>query len=198
MELKDKIKLKRKEFRLTQKDLADKLEVAPTAVSAWERGANRPLIDKIEIMASIFEVPLGYFFDEREFSSNATISIPILGEIPCGEPITAEENIIGYKERSVENLPKGNFFYLIAKGDSMEPKIPNGSSVLIKEQPEVENGEIAAVIVNGDNEATLKKVRYIGETVVLEPLNHEYEPYIITKESSARIIGKAIEVVSAL
>jgi len=80
----------------------------------------------------------------------------------------------------------------------MEPKIPNGSSVLIKEQPEVENGEIAAVIVNGDNEATLKKVRYIGDTVVLEPLNHEYEPYIITKESTARIIGKAIEVVSAL
>lgn len=198
MKLKDKLKIKRKEFGLTQKDLAEKLDIAPTAVSAWERGANRPLIDKLEMMSEIYNVPLGYFFDEKEFSTNSTISIPIIGEIACGEPITAEENILGYHERSVENLPSGESFYLIAKGDSMEPKIPNKSLVLIKGQPEVENGEIAAVLVNGDTEATLKRVRLLGGTLILEPLNRDYAPYIVSEDNPARIIGKAIEVLTTL
>lgn len=198
MKLKDKLKIKRKEFGLTQKDLAEKLDIAPTAVSAWERGANRPLIDKLEMMSEIYNVPLGYFFDEKEFSTNSTISIPIIGEIACGEPITAEENISGYHDRSVENLPSGESFYLIAKGDSMEPKIPNKSLVLIKGQPEVENGEIAAVLVNGDTEATLKRVRLLGGTLILEPLNRDYAPYIVSEDNPARIIGKAIEVLTTL
>ncbi len=80
-----------------------------------------------------------------------------MGKIACGDPITADENLTGYRYESPDNLPSGNLFYLQAKGDSMEPTIPNGSYVLIREQPEVENGEIAAVLVNGDTEALLKE-----------------------------------------
>lgn len=198
MELKDKIKLLRKQNGLTQSELAKRLNVASTSVSSWERGANKPLMDKIEVMAQMFGVPLSYFFRNAEHTISNFISIPILGEIACGDPITAEENILGYRDRSNANIPSGELFYLKAKGDSMEPKIPNGSFVLIREQPDVENGEIAAVLVNGDTEATLKRVRKVQDSIILEPINNDYNPYIVNNDNPARILGKAVEVTFGL
>lgn len=195
-----KIKALRKEHRLTQNELAERLDVAPTSVSAWEREANRPLMDKLSIMANMFNVPISYFFDEDEFPSNIveisppTIRIPILGTIACGNPILAEQNIEGYLYEFAETLPHGTIFGLIAKGDSMEPTIPNGATVLIREQSDVENGEIAAVLVNGDTEATLKRVKKIGSMVMLMPDNNKYDPIPVSKDTPARIIGKAIRV----
>lgn len=77
----------------------------------------------------------------------------------------------------------------------MEPTIPDGSFVLIKSQPEVEDGEIAAVLVDDDSEATLKRVRHQGSLVMLMPDNtSEYEPIILTKTNPGRIIGKAVRI----
>lgn len=76
----------------------------------------------------------------------------------------------------------------------MEPKIPDGSDVLIRMQDEVEDGEIAAVLVNGDSEATLKRVKKQGDIVMLIAENSAYAPYIITKDNPARILGKAVGV----
>ena len=124
--------------------------------------------------------------------------IPILGEIACGDPTTAEENIEGYLEEPEDSLPSGTVFYLVAKGHSMEPTIPNGSNVLIREQPEVEDDEIAAVLVNSDTEATLKRVKHSGNIVMLMPDNKDYYPIIVTKDSPARILGKAIRYTTEL
>ena len=102
--------------------------------SGWERGANNPLMDKLEIMSDIFNVPVSYFFTNMEQPIHERfVKIPILGEIACGEPITAQENIEGYYERPADGLPSGSVIYLRAKGASMEPKIPDGSLVLIRE-----------------------------------------------------------------
>lgn len=76
----------------------------------------------------------------------------------------------------------------------MEPKIPNGSDVLIRMQDDVEDGEIAAVLVNGDMEATLKRVKKQGDIIMLVAENNAYAPYIITKDNPARILGKAVGV----
>ena len=76
----------------------------------------------------------------------------------------------------------------------MEPKIPDGSYVLCRKQEDVESGEIAAVLVNGDEETTLKKVIKQGSTILLQPLNESYSPYIVTKENPAKIVGKALRV----
>lgn len=193
MELRYLLKELRRKNNITQSELADKLGVVPTTVSAWERGANKPTMDKVTMMADLFQVSVSSFFEDG--FDQSIIRIPILGIIACGEPILADQNIDDYKERSVENLPKGNVFYLRAKGDSMEPLIHEDSLVLIREQSDVENGEIAAVLVNGDEEATLKRVRKFGDTVLLESINDNYEPYLITKDNPARILGKAIEFV---
>lgn len=196
-----KIKELRKENRLTQSDLAKKLDVSFTTVSSWEREANKPMMDKLSIMAELFGVPISVFFDNEEFTStnrieisNITIKIPILGTIACGDPILAEQNIDSYTYELAETLPHGVIFGLIAKGDSMEPTIPNGATVLIREQSDVENGEIAAVLVNGDTEATLKRVKKIGSMIMLMPDNNKHDPIPITETKPARIIGKAVRV----
>ncbi|HFI0683337.1 TPA: LexA family protein, partial [Streptococcus suis] len=120
--------------------------------------------------------------------------IPVLGSIACGEPILAEENIAEYREVFADNLPSGELFFLKAKGDSMEPRIPDGSYVMVRQQPDVENGQIAAVLVNGDTEATLKRVRKLGDSILLEAINENYAPYLINENNPARIIGKAVKV----
>lgn len=179
-----------------QRDIAEHLGVSDAAVSQWLAGEKYPRIDKIQKLADYFRVPKSELIEEKPNNLipllPATVQVPILGTIACGDPIYAEENFIGYRTESPETLPTGNLFYLEARGQSMEPTIPNGSFVLIREQPDVEYGEIAAVLVNGDMEATLKRVKRQGTVVMLMPDNPSHEPYVITEDNPARIIGKAI------
>lgn len=204
MSVGQKIKMLRKSKGWTQKELAEKLQLAPTAVSAWERDANRPMMDSLAKMSELFDVTIDSFYPTsndasiiRETSnlyqvSPITARIPVLGTIACGDPILAEENINDYRTVLAEGLPTGNLFYLEAKGNSMAPTIPNGAMVMIREQPDVENGEIAAVLVNGNEEATLKRIKKQDDMMVLMPDNPNHEPIIVTKNHPAKIIGKAV------
>jgi len=179
-------------------ELAKILNLAPTAVSAWERNANKPMMDKIVMMSELFEVPVTHFFDLKDGLSNIievsqrTVRIPVLGEIACGDPILVEANYEDYRTVLEENIPAGDLVYLQAKGDSMNPTIPNGSMVLIRIQEEVENGEIAAVTFNLNAYATLKRVKKQNGIIILMPDNPSHEPIVVTRENPVRIIGKAI------
>lgn len=120
----------------------------------------------------------------------ATYTVPLLGTIACGEPILAAENI----EDNVE-VPENIHadFALRCKGDSMiNARIHDGDIVYIRQQPAVNNGEIAAVLI-GD-EATLKRVYVYEDHVVLQPENPAYEPLVYFGEtmSTVRILGKAV------
>jgi len=184
------------EKNVIQTDMARNLKIPETTVSSWLNGKKYPRIGNIQKMADYFGVLKSAITEERPTNltevSPATVKIPILGTIACGDPILAEQNFKGYRYESPDTLPRGNLIYLEAKGDSMEPTIPNGSYVLIREQSEVEYGEIAAILVNGESEATLKRVKKQGTIVMLVPDNPRYSPYIITKDNPARVIGKAI------
>ena len=195
----DKIKALRKEARLTQGQLAEKLNATPTAVSAWERNANNPMMDKITLMSDLFKVPVSYFFDSSELIEGASGGVtfrrvPILGSIACGDAILASENIEGFTSEPSTDLPSGTIFALKADGTSMEPTIPNGALVIIREQAVVENGEIAAVLLNGDTEATLKRIKRQGDVLLLVPDNKDYDIIIVDDNNPARVIGKAISV----
>lgn len=185
--------------QITQKELAQKVGISPSTISDYMNLRSNPSHGVIQKIADYFEVPKSEIdttyknYDNLQ-PINKIVEIPVLGEIACGDPITAEENIEEYRERPADNLPHGDLFYLRAHGDSMEPRIPDKSYVLIREQADVENGEIAAVLVNGDTEATLKKVRKLDGVILLEAINDAYEPYIISKENPAHILGKAVEV----
>lgn len=122
------------------------------------------------------------------------LTVPVLGRITAGEPILATENIEDYIQiPNLWNLNEGEVFVLNVKGDSMiGSRIHDGDKVVVKIQPEVENGQIAVVNVNG-NDATLKKVKKINGQTILYPDNPKYDPIFITNEN-ARIIGKVIQV----
>ncbi|MFJ5716591.1 transcriptional repressor LexA [Neobacillus sp. NPDC093127] len=121
--------------------------------------------------------------------------VPVLGYIAAGQPILAEEHIEEWTEiPNMWNLKENEAIVLKVKGDSMiGSRIFEGDKVVIKLQPEVENGEIAVVNINGD-EATLKRVKKTENgQVILYPDNPNYEPIFITNEK-ARIIGKVVQV----
>ena len=122
--------------------------------------------------------------------------IPLIGTIACGTPITAEQNV-----EEIVDIPKHIHadFALRCKGDSMiNARIFNGDIVYIRQQPTVENGEIAAVLI--DNEATLKRVRIFPERLILEPANPTFEPlvYIGEEMNNVHILGKAVAFTSMI
>lgn len=122
--------------------------------------------------------------------------IPLVGTIACGAPILAAENIEDYV-----NIPKdmAGDFALTCKGDSMiNARIFDGDIVYIRQQDTVENGEIAAVLIDG--EATLKRVRLFDDHISLEPENPMYKPFVYWNEdmNTIRILGKAVAFTSAV
>ena len=184
---------------LTQEEVGKKVGKSKSTIQRYETGNVSKLDNEtIAQLAEAVRVSPIYLMGWTEVNSVNTVQIPILGEIACGDPITAEDNIHDYHTRVAEDLPKGELFYLRAKGDSMSPDIKSGALVLCRQQPDVENGEIAAVLVNGNTEATLKKVRKINDSILLEPINDDYEPYIVNEDNPATIVGKAVEVTNQL
>ena len=148
---------------------------------------------KLLMMTEIFGVPIHTLMG---LEPPATHQIPILGTIACGAPILAQEHIDSYTE-----LPASIHadFALICKGDSMAgARIFDGDIVYIRAQEQVENGEIAAVLIDG--EATLKRVRCFEDRISLEPENPTYRPLILWAEdmNRARILGKAVAFTSQI
>ena len=177
-------------------DVVRELNISESTFRSWYSGEKYPRIDKQQMLADYFNVKRSRLTEAQGSKLErvaSLVKVPILGTITCGEPILAEENINGYREEISETLPTGNLFYLKTKGNSMTPTIPENSFVLIREQATVENGEIAAVLVNGDEEATLKRIKYQGDIVMLIADNPQYPPYVVTEDNPATIVGKALK-----
>lgn len=116
-----------------------------------------------------------------------THPVPIIGTIACGTPVLAEQNFQGFTEAPVKNAD----FALICKGESMiNAGIHDGDIVYIKKVPEVENGKIAAVLI--DNEATLKRVYRFPDRLLLQPANPAYPDQVYTEVNDVRILGLAV------
>lgn len=185
------------EHNLTQAELAKIAGVSESTVGKWVLEISVPRMGPIQKIADHFGFPKSRILTEQKPNNlyeikEESVQVPVLGEIACGDPIYVAENFTGYRIEPKDSLPSGRCYYLKAKGDSMQPTIPNGAWVLIREQPDVESGEIAAVLVNGNTEATLKRVRKQGETVILMPDNPKYDTVVITPDYPAKIIGKAV------
>ena len=168
-------------FKKKREFPVNRLDEFATALHTTPENVLGVIDNKTEKRPTNIIYPLGDNFQR--------ISIPLIGEIACGDPITAEENIEGYVEEIFEKpVPKGNLFALRCKGKSMEPTIHDGSIVTIREQPTVEDGEIAAVLVDGDNEATLKRVKHQGNLIMLMPDNKEFDPIILDKDNWVELL----------
>lgn len=182
-----------KENHITAKKLSTDTGIATSTLSEWKHGRSTPKYDKRKKIADYFGVTVEYLdgnspfphgkemnfelYDEAE-----TIYIPILGCIPVGMPIEAVTDRLGEIELK---KPVGDKTYwaLKVKGDSMTPKILDGDVIIFQQQPDCENGDICVVRVNG-TDATLKKVIKRDNSVILQPLNPEYEPLVFSDNSA--------------
>lgn len=196
----NKLKELRQKRGLTLEQVAEKLGTSKQTIHRYENGviANIPH-DKIEKLASVLGTApselMGWGEIIYPYDNILPIkkkNLPIIGTIACGEPIYAEEE---YGNFVTINSDIDASFCLRAKGDSMiGARIFDGDLVFIREQDSVDNGEIAAVIIN--DEATLKRVYYYPNEakVILSPENPKYAPLVYMNEelNSIKIIGKAV------
>lgn len=199
--LSNNIKKLMKQHGVERLKMAADLNVKYTTLTDWINGNTYPRIGSIEKIANYFNVEKSDLIERKPdnvIPITKTVKIPLLGEIACGDPILAEENIEEYIDEPVNYLPSGKCFYLKSKGDSMKPTIPNGSKVLIRQQPDVEDDEIAAVLMLDTNEATLKRIKRSGDTMFLMPDNPDYTPILVGKDNPVRILGKAVKYTAEL
>ena len=200
----DRIKSRRTELCLTVEELAHKMGYKDkSSISKIENGKADIPQSKIAAFADALQTTPAYLmgWEEQPEPKKPTIppgfepmpkmkKIPLIGSIACGEPITAEQNI----EKMVD-VPEyiRCDFSLTCHGDSMvDAGIHDKDVVYIRIQPEVENGEIAAVRIDG--EATLKRVYYNPGTLTLMPANPAYAPMVYTGSQleEVHIEGKAV------
>ena len=205
MNIGDIMRTRRQELGLTLEEVGDYVGVGKSTVRKWENGDIENMKrDKIALLSKILKLsPLTFITGEVEYGTPDNIiplpkmkKIPLLGTIACGEPILAAENIEALINAD-ENLNAD--FALRCKGDSMiNARIFDGDIVYIREQPDVEDGEIAAVLIG--EEATLKRVYKYPSKVVLRPENPLYNDMIYSKEemNEVRILGKAVAFLSAV
>lgn len=206
MSIGDRIKQRRQEIGLTVDQVAEKIGKNRATVYRYESSEIEKFpIDVLSPLAEALRTTPAYLMGWEDVSGAMPANImpmpemrkiPLLGTIACGEPILAVENIEDYVK-----IPKdmAGDFALRCKGDSMiNARIFDGDIVYIRQQDTVENGEIAAVLI--DNEATLKRVRLFDDHISLEPENPMYKPLVYWNEemNNVRILGKAVAFTSAV
>lgn len=199
MNIGDRIKEKRLANNMTLEELGKKADVNKATIQRYESGkiTNIPS-DRIERISEALSVSPSYLMGWEDENNEPILEnipgiitpvkmkkIPILGTISCGKPIFAEENYNGYFMID-KNLPEADFV-LKTKGDSMiEANIHEGDFVFFRKQNDVDNGVIAAVLI--DDEATLKRVNKSNDMLILQPCNKNYEPIIVSKQDHKNIL----------
>lgn len=208
----------RKSHGVTVRDMAERAGLTGGYISMVENERSyrtgRPIVPSIGTMQKL-AAGMGMTLDEllAQLDGRQRVSLvpdnilplpktvkkPLIGSIACGEPITALDNVEDLVDVS-EDIHCD--FVLRCKGDSMiGARIYDGDLVYVREQPDVENGEIAAVLIDGsETEATLKRVYKSSDAISLNPDNPKYQPLIFPGEkmASVRILGKAVAFQSML
>jgi len=203
LELYKNIKKRREELGMSQEELAKKTGYSSRSMIAKiEAGKIDLYQSKVREIASALEMSVGNLMGWEDNESDKSEKLPdniypirqkklrLLGEIACGEPIFCNEERESYV---IAGTDIDADFCLKAKGDSMiNARILDGDIVFIREQSTVDNGDIAAVII--EDEATLKRIYFDGTTFTLIAENPKYPPMVFSGETlnHVRILGKAI------
>jgi len=213
----EKLKARRKELKLTQKDIADQLDVSYQAYSAWERGVKRPSREKVQQLEQILNVPKGYFTEVEivrlynslsDKAKDQALSYVrnLVQKEHCKNVISIPEKL--YKYQVYEKMSAGvgtsvysdqNYdivyfdeelphdFASWVSGDSMEPKYQNGSVALIRETGFDYDGAVYAVVCN--NQTFIKRVHREENGLRLVSLNPKYEDIFLSYDEDPRIVG---------
>lgn len=207
--------------KMKQIELSTKSGIDKALISNYLSGKYKAKQDKLHKLAVALDVSEGWLMGydvsiEREWIEDKTpselsidnaryiettiksVKIPLLGKVPAGVPIEAIEEILGYEDIPASMLNGGNnYFALKIDGDSMYPDYKSGDIVIVRQQNDCNSGDDCIVMVNGDD-ATFKRVIKQENSIILKPLNNEYEPYYFNEydiiNKPVKILGIAIEV----
>ncbi|MED1299024.1 DNA-binding protein [[Bacillus thuringiensis] serovar konkukian] len=211
-----------KQHDMTQSDLANQIGIARSTMSDYMKYRSKPGAGVLEKMAAVFGVTKAdidttykntkvelingelQLVTEKPLEYKAELEkreIPVIGKIAAGTPIEAVQDVVDritppYQTHNIDEL-----FGLVVHGESMNKIVPNGHYAVLKKQPDVENGEIAAVIVDG-HYATLKKVYKFTDLTILEPYSHDesFKDQQFSRDNceDIKIIGKFLYSVSPI
>ena len=216
-EIKDRIVSLRNEKNITQSQLAEELNISPSAIGMYEQGRRKPSYELLEEICDYFNVDMDYLMgrsdiknryqaglkydweDKKQEDSNIDmntvntdyIMIPLYESISAGYGASNSEFI---EMIPVFGLKKNGTTYFAVKveGDSMEPKIPNGSTIIIKKDIQIERGEIGAFNLNDENFVKQKKV--VKDRLILHSFNLAYDDKVVNEFDDFIEYGKVVKV----
>lgn len=195
----------RQKHEMTQEELAKKINTSRSNIANYENDKNMPSIETLNNLSEVLNCSTDYLLgksDIRNTTSNIDESdkkfymCPVYGQISAGQPNWAEECIEGRLPLDPDLMgivnPEEHFF-LRVNGESMNKVVRNGAFALIHKQDIVEDGEIAAVLVNG-YDATLKKFTRQGDMIILEPESNDdsFKTQVYDKNTPIKILGKYV------
>ena len=206
----NKIKSLRKQHNMTQDELGAKITATKSMISLWENGRRKVDTLNLQRIANAFNVTTDYLLGREPIPNDSKseinyaipltggVRIPVLGSIVAGIPNTAVADYDEWIEISQSLAMRGEYFALRIKGDSMEPTLFDSDIVVIRQQPDVEDGEIAAVSIAG-NEATIKRIYHRSDGIDIVGDNVRAFPRMFYSNHDiatlpVRIMGKAVEV----
>ena len=222
MTLGEKVRLKREELGLSQEELAEKMNYkSKTSIHKIEQDITDLPLSKVKELANVLKTTSAYlmgwdtiesktYFEVSENHSEYTTNrksdksnfdidkvnseymmIPLYESISAGYGASASEFI---EMIPVFDLKKNGttYFAVKVKGDSMEPKIPNGSTIIIKKDIQIESGEIGAFCLNDENFVKQKKT--IKDKLILHSFNLAYDDKIVTEYDDFKEYGKVVKV----
>lgn len=201
----DRLRDARKAKRYSQTEVSRMLGVTQQAVGKWETGRSTPDPQTVARLAEILDTTADALLGLQQpptaapavgrnaFSRYTESLVPVVGTVRAGYGALAFEEDYGKEYASVKD-PQ-NYFYLVVKGDSMEPRISDGDLALVHRQSTLENGDLGVLVYGSDGEGTLKKYIQRGNSVILHPFNPAYEELVIKGEELDHlyIAGKVVE-----
>ena len=200
MTLAERLKNERKKSGLSQKELADKLDMNARTYASYERGerdiSTAVLLNICKVLEISSDVLLGnttVALTPTDLRAN-TKPVPLVGRVAAGLSCHAEDNIEGYILTDCELLHEGyDYFWLTVKGDSMEPELHDGDRVLVREQETLETECYAVVRIDGED-GVVKRVRIDHDKITLTSVNPYYPPRVFEHEqmNDVAVVGKVI------
>lgn len=195
----DRLKFLRINKKISQQQLADYLGVDRTMVGKYELKNSTPADDVLNKMASYFNVSRSFLLGiDDEGNKKHGIKIPVLGRVVAGIPIEAITEILDYEEITENLAATGDFFALVAKGDSMNPTIIDGDVLIIRKQDTVDDGQVGIALIDG-MDATVKRIHITAGGITLIGDNPAvFPPHFYTNDEidtlPVKIIGKVVEI----
>ena len=201
----ERLKEARKAKRYSQAEVSKMLGVTQQAVGKWETGRSTPDPQTVARLAEILDTPSDVLLGLRKepgvsaavgrnaFSRYTESQIPVVGTVRAGYGALAFEEDYGKEYARVKD--PSSYFYLVVRGDSMEPRIHDGDLALVHRQDTLENGDLGVLIYGDEGEGTLKRYIQRGNCVVLQPFNPAYHEMVIKGEdlNHLHIAGRVVE-----